>query len=70
VLRNTGHDFGGRSTGAGALSIWTHNLKDVEFIANCTVGNYSGMAARVGAGIESWELFVSSAFFSHRFTVQ
>lgn len=28
VVKNTGHDFSGKSGGAGALSIWTHNLKD------------------------------------------
>ncbi|GKT41180.1 FAD-linked oxidoreductase ZEB1 [Colletotrichum spaethianum] len=27
VIRNTGHDFLGKNTGAGSLSIWTHNLK-------------------------------------------
>jgi hypothetical protein len=24
VVKNTGHDFSGKSLGAGALSIWTH----------------------------------------------
>ncbi|KAH6847752.1 hypothetical protein B0I37DRAFT_375759 [Chaetomium sp. MPI-CAGE-AT-0009] len=57
VIKNTGHDFGGRSMGAGSLSIWVHNLKDFEFIPEYTVGPYSGMAVRVGAGVESWEHF-------------
>lgn len=43
--------------GAGSLSIWVHNLKNFEFIPSYTVGSYSGMAVRVGAGVESWELF-------------
>lgn len=30
VIRNTGHDFFGKSTGAGALAIWTHHLKDIK----------------------------------------
>ena len=55
--RNTGHDFGGRSVGAGSLSIWTHNLKSFEFIPSYTSSVYSGMAARIGAGVEGWELF-------------
>lgn len=38
VIKNTGHDFNGRSTGAGALSIWTHWLKSFEFIPNYTQG--------------------------------
>ncbi|KAK4150008.1 hypothetical protein C8A00DRAFT_46504 [Chaetomidium leptoderma] len=57
VIKNTGHDFGGRSMGAGSLSIWVHNLKSFEFIPEYNVGRYSGMAVHVGAGMESWEQF-------------
>jgi hypothetical protein len=32
VIRNTGHDFMGRSTGYGALVINTHSFKDVTFV--------------------------------------
>jgi len=28
VIKNTGHDYLGRSTARGAFLIWTHNLKD------------------------------------------
>ncbi|CAE6451687.1 unnamed protein product [Rhizoctonia solani] len=31
VVKNTGHDFLGRSSGAGSFSIWTHNLKGINF---------------------------------------
>ncbi len=55
--RNTGHDFGGRSTGAGSLSIWVHSLKQFEFLPKYTMGEYTGMAVRFGAGLESWEAF-------------
>ena len=55
--RNTGHDFGGRSVGAGALSIWTHNLKSFEFLPEYSIGEYTGMAVHYGAGLETWELF-------------
>lgn len=55
--RNTGHDLIGRSAGAGSLSIWTHWLKDFEFVPQYKIGEYRGMAARVGTGIESWEMF-------------
>ncbi len=65
--RNTGHDFGGRSTGAGALSIWVHNLKSFEFLPEYSIGEYSGMAVRYGAGLESWELFNHMA--KHNITV-
>lgn len=48
VVKNTGHDFKGRSAGAGALSIWTHYLKDIEFVENYTLGNYSGPVIKAG----------------------
>ncbi|KAI1472683.1 FAD-binding domain-containing protein [Daldinia caldariorum] len=57
VIKNTGHDFVGRSVGFGSLSIWTHWLKDFEFLPRYRIGAYRGRAARVGAGIESWEMF-------------
>ncbi|CAI4212813.1 unnamed protein product [Parascedosporium putredinis] len=57
VIKNTGHDFGGRSVGAGSLSVWTHNLKDFELIPEYRMGPYKGMAVRYGAGLEAWELY-------------
>ena len=32
AIRNTGHDYYGKLTGAGVLSIWTHNLKEASII--------------------------------------
>jgi hypothetical protein len=55
LLRNTGHDFLGRNTGAGSLSVWTHYLKGFELLQEYSQGQYTGMAARVGAGLETWE---------------
>ncbi|OTA95210.1 hypothetical protein M434DRAFT_69740 [Hypoxylon sp. CO27-5] len=55
IIKNTGHDFGGRSVGAGSLSIWTHHLKQMEFIPSYELGPYQGMATHLGAGVESWE---------------
>lgn len=43
--------------GAGSLSIWVHNLKTFEYLPSFTMGKYTGPAAHVGAGIESFELF-------------
>ncbi|KAH8593963.1 FAD binding domain-containing protein [Bisporella sp. PMI_857] len=57
VIKNTGHEFNGRSTGAGSLSIWTHHLKSFEFLPEYSQGPYDAPAARVGAGLEGWELF-------------
>lgn len=48
----------GRSTGAGSLSIWTHNLKGIDFIENYqSAGNYTGPAFRLGAGVQVYELY-------------
>jgi hypothetical protein len=45
----------GRSTGAGALSVWTHNLQDIE-ILDYDSGNYSGPALKAGAGVLGHDL--------------
>ncbi|RDW77662.1 hypothetical protein BP6252_05715 [Coleophoma cylindrospora] len=59
VIKNTGHDFSGKSGGAGALSIWTHNLKEVTYFANYSSSNssYSGPAFKVGAGVQAFEIY-------------
>lgn len=57
VIKNTGHDFGAKSTGYGALSIWTHNLKSVEFYESYSQGEYSGPAVKAGAGLQAFELY-------------
>ncbi|KAL4969926.1 FAD-binding oxidoreductase [Aspergillus stella-maris] len=56
VVKNTGHDFNGKAAGKGALSIWTHWLKDKEFYPEYTADNgYVGPAIKVGAGIQVFE---------------
>ncbi|PHH87092.1 hypothetical protein CDD83_9326 [Cordyceps sp. RAO-2017] len=50
VIRNTGHDFSGRSTGAGALAVWTHRFKDTR-ILDWNDGHYVGKALKVGSGV-------------------
>jgi hypothetical protein len=56
TIKNTGHDYIGKSSGAGALSLWTHNLKDVEFLEKCEGGGYSGPAFKAGAGVQGFEI--------------
>ena len=51
VVRNTGHDYIGKSTGAGTLSIWTHYLKSFNVIDHAS-SYYTGKAIKVGAGVE------------------
>ncbi|KAJ4379551.1 hypothetical protein N0V86_004732 [Didymella sp. IMI 355093] len=56
VIRNTGHDYNGRSVGKGALSIWTHALKEIQYVENYKSSAYSGPVFKVGAGVQGFEL--------------
>ncbi|KAF2661194.1 FAD/FMN-containing isoamyl alcohol oxidase-like protein MreA [Lophiostoma macrostomum CBS 122681] len=56
TIKNTGHDFLGRNTGGGALQIWTHPLKALEYLPEYEMGQYSGKAAKVASGLEQFEL--------------
>jgi hypothetical protein len=55
VIKNTGHDFGAKSVGKGALSIWTHFLKDKEYIEKYETKDYTGPAVKLGAGVQAAE---------------
>ena len=55
LARNTGHDFLGRSTGAGALAVWTQGLKNITF-GQWSDKYYTGPSATVGAGVIGYEL--------------
>ena len=52
VIRNTGHDFLGRSTGYGSLIINMQHFQDVQWIDRYTgPGTYRGSAVTIGAGV-------------------
>ncbi|KAL4914775.1 hypothetical protein BDW62DRAFT_204282 [Aspergillus aurantiobrunneus] len=51
AIKNTGHDFSGKSTGTGALSLWTHHLNTTEIIPSYQSAKYTGPAAKLGAGV-------------------
>lgn len=51
TVRNTGHDYNGKATGAGAVGIWTHHMKDVS-IFNYESPAYTGKAMKMGAGVQ------------------
>jgi hypothetical protein len=58
TIRNTGHDFMGRSSAYGGLTINTHRFKDVAFTTKYKgPGGYKGTAVTVGAGIQVGELY-------------
>jgi hypothetical protein len=63
VIKNTGHDYNGRSTGKNALSLWTHNLKDVKFIENYVTDDYQGPAVKAGAGVQVHEMYQAAEQF-------
>ncbi|KAI8963155.1 FAD-binding domain-containing protein [Daldinia sp. FL1419] len=61
IIRNTGHDFIGRSTGWGALVINTHSFQDVEFTAEYGgPGDYKGGAVTIGAGVQGRALLTQA----------
>ncbi|PHH92004.1 hypothetical protein CDD83_9372 [Cordyceps sp. RAO-2017] len=62
VVKNTGHDFLGRSIGPGALSIWTHHLKTIEFHPGGFELAGSGQIIRgnamtLGGGVQLFEAY-------------
>ena len=56
VIRNTGHDYNGKSTGAGGLAVWTHHLRDIEFV-DYDKPCYKGKAIKMGAGVMGIEAY-------------
>ncbi|KAF2851300.1 FAD-binding domain-containing protein [Plenodomus tracheiphilus IPT5] len=57
VIKGTGHDLNGRSSGAHALSIWTRNFRSIERITSWTPSNNTNATAEdvlvVGSG-QQW----------------
>ncbi|KAF7588253.1 hypothetical protein BBP40_005975 [Aspergillus hancockii] len=58
VTKNTGHDHLGRSSGRGAFSIWTHNLKGIEwhdsFVPQAAPADAHGIPAVTLQAGEQW----------------
>jgi len=51
--------YNGRSTGAGALSVWTHYLKSTE-ILNWKDSQHQGKAIKMGAGVQGFEAMAAA----------
>ncbi|KAK8123956.1 hypothetical protein PG999_003874 [Apiospora kogelbergensis] len=66
VVKNTGHDYLGRSTGTGALSLWTHHLKSASFIPAYNSSDYKGPALNIGAGVQGFEAYAAANATGHR----
>ncbi|KAJ7580103.1 FAD-binding domain-containing protein [Mycena floridula] len=61
VVKNTGHDYKGRSAGPGTLALWVHNLKSMQlennFIPqNCPKDTVGRNAVTLGAGVQFTDL--------------
>lgn len=54
VVKATGHSYSGRSLGHASLSIWTHNLRGIQYLPSFTPNscrlNSTLTAARIAAG--------------------
>lgn len=57
----------GKSTGAGSLSLWVHNLKEIKYLSAFRSKRYSGKAFQVGAGVTVQEIY--RAADAHNVTV-
>lgn len=66
IVKNTGHDVLGRSSGRGSLALWTHNLKSISFIPKYTSRYYSGPAAKIGAGVEVREIYAAASAHGYK----
>jgi hypothetical protein len=57
VIKNTGHCYLGKSTGAGALSLWVHNMNAINFLPDYEGPGYSGPALKLAAGVTVREVY-------------
>ncbi|KAJ4992083.1 FAD binding domain-containing protein [Stagonosporopsis vannaccii] len=57
VIKNTGHCYLGKSSGAGALSLWMHNMGGIDFLPKYEGPGYSGPALKLAAGVTVREVY-------------
>lgn len=56
TIRNTGHDYNGKATGAGAVAIWTHHMKKMRLF-DYKSSSYTGKALKMGAGVQAIDAY-------------
>ncbi|KAI1073515.1 putative FAD-dependent isoamyl alcohol oxidase [Whalleya microplaca] len=66
VIKSTGHDYNGKSSGKGALSLWMFNLKTVEIIDQYESDIYTGPAIKLGPGVIAGEAYEAAARAGYR----
>ncbi|CAK5282291.1 unnamed protein product [Mycena citricolor] len=62
AVKNTGHDYNGRSSAPGSLAIWMHHLKNITYEPNfvpqgCPSTQASQMGVTLGAGVQWAEAY-------------
>lgn len=60
IVKNKGHDFKAKSTGAGSLSIWTNALQGIQYLGSTYShgpSGYRGPAFKIGAGVQALPLY-------------
>ncbi|KAJ6043393.1 CAZyme family AA7 [Penicillium canescens] len=61
TIKNTGHDYFGRSTSPNTLTIWTHNMKTMKYHANFTASNCPASNGQhigeIGAGAQALDVY-------------
>ncbi|KAK3898861.1 hypothetical protein C8A05DRAFT_37535 [Staphylotrichum tortipilum] len=60
AVRNMGHDFGDKSIGAGTLSVWTHNLKDIQFLPDYNSKGHRGPAFKLRSGVVTEKVYAAA----------
>lgn len=62
VVKNTGHDFSGKSGGAGALSVWTRNFNQIQYLPNYVDSGtgYKGKAFKAGSGVQARDIYAAA----------
>ncbi|KAL8378057.1 hypothetical protein RB595_008650 [Gaeumannomyces hyphopodioides] len=68
IVKNSGHDYLGRSNGPYALSIWVHHMKGIQVHQpgsfaprGCLTPRIDGAAITAGAGTEMLEAYAATA---------
>ncbi|CAJ0550202.1 Ff.00g101320.m01.CDS01 [Fusarium sp. VM40] len=62
IVKNTGHDYMGRSIAPGSLSLWTHHLKDITYHKGSfklynSKTTITGDAITAGAGSQMYDVY-------------
>lgn len=67
VVKSTGIDSMGKSTGKGSLGLWMWQLNTTEIIPSYTSPAYSGPAIKLGPGVIAGDVYAAAAAAGYRF---